>query len=401
MREVLLDGRPPGVAELTEALTDALDGGPAVLPLDAANPRLDRLRAGIAPDQPLEPDTAVIVATSGSTGAAKGVLLSAGALVASADATHTRLGGPGRWLVATPVQYVGGLQVLVRSLRAGTVPGVVDLSKSFRADSFAAAAAPVLTGSGPWYTAMVPTQLRQLLDEGGAGLAALCQFDAVIIGAAALSTQLGDRAADAGVRVVRAYGMSETASGCVYDGMPLDGVRVRLAGDAGRVEISGPVLANGYRRAPELTAAAFVDGWFVTGDAGVRHADGRLEILGRTDDLINTGGVKVAPVLVERALGAVAGVREACVVGVPDERWGQAVVAAVVPLERVGGTAGDGGAGGGGVGEPVGPSEDVLRDAVRAELGRAAVPKRIGFVRELPLRGPGKIDRAAVRDLLS
>jgi O-succinylbenzoic acid--CoA ligase len=123
-----------------------------------------------------------------------------------------------------------------------------------------------------------------------------------------------------------------------------------------------------------------VDGWFVTGDAAVRHADGRIEILGRTDDLINTGGVKVAPVLVERAITAQPGVREACVVGVPDERWGQAVVAAVVPVEP---------------GRP--PGEEDLRAAVRAEVGRAAVPKRFGFRAALPLRGPGKIDRVAVR----
>ncbi|HEX3792682.1 MAG TPA: o-succinylbenzoate--CoA ligase [Pseudonocardiaceae bacterium] len=381
MREVLLDGRPPAVAELTAALTAALDGsGPVVLPLDAAGAQLAEQRAAVAPDQPVEPDTALIISTSGSTGAAKGVLLSAGALIASADATHARLGGPGRWLVATPTQYIGGVQVLVRSLRAGTTPGVVDLSVPFRAEGFADAAKPVLVGSGPWYTAMVPTQLAQLLAEGGVGLAALRSFDAVIIGAAALSARLADRAAAARVRVVRAYGMSETASGCVYDGRPLDGVRVRLTGDAGRVEIAGPVLANGYRRDPELTAKSFVDDWFVTGDAAVRHADGRIEILGRTDDLINTGGVKVAPVLVERVLAALPGVREACVVAVPDDRWGQAVVAAIVPTEP------------GAL-----PAEDDLRAAVRAEVGRAAVPKRFTVRPALPLRGPGKIDRAAVR----
>lgn len=384
IREILLDGGPAGVAELRTALAAALDGGPTVLPLDAKDPRVADIRADLAPDEPVEPDTAVIVATSGSTGAAKGVLLSASALRASAEATHARLGGPGHWLVATPAQFVGGLQILVRARLAGTEPGVVDLSRPFRGAGFAEAARPVLAaGSGPKYTAMVPTQLRRLLDEGGAGLAALRAFDTVIIGAAALPAELAERAAGAGVRVVGAYGMSETASGCVYDGVPLSGVAVRLAGDAGRVEISGPVLASGYRRAPEATAAAFVDGWFVTGDAGRRHPDGRIEVLGRTDDLINTGGVKIAPVLVERVLAGVAGVREACVVGVPDERWGQAVVAAVVPSEA---------------GRP--PADAELRAAVLAALGRAAVPKRIGFVAALPLRGPGKIDRGAVRDAI-
>jgi O-succinylbenzoic acid--CoA ligase len=388
IRSVLLDGRPDSVRELTGALADALDGDRTVLPLDAHHPGLAELLAAMAPDEPVEPDTAVIITTSGSTGDAKGVLLSAAALRASATATHTRLGGPGRWLLATPAQYIGGVQVLVRAMVAGTVPGVVDLSVPFRSDPFAAAAADVLAADGPRYTAMVPTQLVQLLDEGGRGLAALCAFDAVIIGAAATSPRLADRAAEAGVRVVPAYGMSETASGCVYDGRPLDGVALRLAGQdehgVGRIELTGDVLANGYRGAPELTAVAFADGWFHTGDAGRLDSDGRLDVLGRTDDLINTGGVKVPPALVEQVLTAQPGVRAACVVGVPDERWGQAVLAAVVPVDPA---------------DP--PGADRLAAAVRERIGRAAVPKRFGFPDRLPLRGPGKVDRAAVRALLS
>lgn len=390
LREIPLDGGPAGVAELAEALADALNGGPAVLPLDVRVPGLDRLRAAMAPTEPVEPDTAVIIATSGSTGEPKGVLLSAAALVASAEATHDRLGGPGRWLLATPAQYIGGLQVLVRSLLAGSRPALVDLSRPFRSESFASAASDVLAGganSGPRYTAMVPTQLARLLDDGGAGLAALRGFDAVILGAAATPPALRQRAEEAGVRVVSAYGMSETASGCVYDGRPLAGLRVRLAEPAGGpagvgpVDLAGPMLAHGYRRRPDLTATAFADGWFRTGDAG-RLVGGRLEVLGRTDDMVNTGGVKVPPVLVERVLAAQPGVREACVVGVPDEQWGQAVVAAVVPADPA-----------------TPPDDDRLRASVRVEAGRAAMPKRFAFVGELPLRGPGKIDRAAVRAL--
>ncbi|HEX4700538.1 MAG TPA: o-succinylbenzoate--CoA ligase, partial [Pseudonocardiaceae bacterium] len=378
------DGGPAAVAELTAALADALAGGPAVLPLDATGPSSAGLLAAMAPHEPVEPDTAVIVATSGSTGAAKGVLLSAGALTASAQATHDRLGGPGRWLLATPAQYIGGVQVLVRALLAGSTPGVVDLSGPFRSDPFADAAGPVLASPGPHYTAIVPTQLVQLLDEGRGGLAALRAFDAVIVGAAAMTAQLADRATEAGVHVISAYGMSETASGCVYDGRPLDITAVRLGAPDGRIELSGPMLANGYRRDPDLTAATFVDGWFRTGDAGRLSLDGCLEVLGRTDDLINTGGVKVSPTLVERVLAAQPGVREACVVGLPDEHWGQAVVAAIVPTD------------------PTDPPEPArLADAVRAEIGRTAVPKRFGFTDRLPLRGPGKVDRAAVRAFLT
>ncbi|WP_410668876.1 o-succinylbenzoate--CoA ligase [Amycolatopsis sp. cmx-4-68] len=368
MLPVHLDGSPEALEALKTALADALGGGPAVLPFtDPA------LRDAMAPGEPAEPDTAVVIATSGSTGAPKGVLLSAHALTASAEATHARLGGPGHWLLATPAHYIGGLQVLVRSLLAGTTPALLTGS-GFRPDDFAAAAAR-LTGS-PRYTALVPTQLVRLLDDGGAGLAAAKAFDAIVIGAAATTPALRERAADAGIRIVPAYGMSETASGCVYDGYPLDGVRVDVSGD--RIRIAGDVLAHGYRLRPDLTAEAFDGGWFTTSDRGVRHADGRLEVLGRADDMINTGGVKVSANAIERCLCAQPGVRDACVVGLPDPEWGEAVVALVVPS-----------------GEP--READELRAAVRAELGAASTPKRVEYRAELPLRGPGKIDRAAVK----
>ena len=389
MREVLLDGRPESVAELNAALADALAGsGEVVLPLDVNAPNLDELRAGAVPEDPFALDTVLVISTSGSTGEAKGVEISRTALIASAEATHKRLGGPGHWLLATPAQFIGGVQVLVRSLLAGTEPGIVDLSVPFRSAGFAAAAEPVLAGpQGRRYTAMVPTQLRTLLNEGGAGLAALAAFDAVILGAAATSDRLRAAAAEAGVRVVAAYGMTETASGCVYDGVPLEGVELRLADEeagAGRIELSGPVLATGYRGHPDLTDDAFDDGWFRTGDSGRLDQNGRLEVLGRTDDLINTGGVKIAPALVERALLAQDGVADVCVFGLADEHWGQAVVAAIVPSDP-----------------DDEPDEETLRAAVRAQVGRAAVPKKVRYLDRLPLRGPGKIDKTALRDLLS
>ncbi|GAA4541465.1 o-succinylbenzoate--CoA ligase [Amycolatopsis samaneae] len=375
MREVWLDGSPDAVSALTRAVAEALDGGPAVLPLNAGDPSAKTLRAAMAPDDPVEPGTAVLIATSGSTGAPKGVLLSASALRASATATHARLGGPGHWLLATPAHYIGGLQVLVRALLAGTTPAVLT-GDGFRPDDFAAAAATLSTADGPRYTALVPTQLVRLLDSP-AGLAAARSFDAIVIGAAATSAGLRERAAEAGVRIVPAYGMSETASGCVYDGVPLDGVRIELDDD--RIRIAGDVLAHGYRRQPELTAESFGDGWFRTSDRGRFTEDGRLRVLGRVDDVINTGGVKVSAAAIERVLGAQPGVREACVVGVPHPEWGEAVVALVVP----GGASCDGGD---------------LRAAVKSELGAACAPKRVEFAPELPLRGPGKIDRMAVRD---
>ncbi|WP_442785115.1 o-succinylbenzoate--CoA ligase [Amycolatopsis sp. H20-H5] len=379
MREVWGDGGPEAAAELTRALADALAGGPAVLPLSSKDPGAKALRDAMKPAEPIEPDTAVIIATSGSTGDPKGVLLSPKALTASANATHARLGGPGHWLLATPAHYIGGLQVLLRSLLAGTTPAVLH-ADGFRADDFADAAAPVLAANGPRYTALVPTQLTRLLDAGGRGLAAARAFDAIVVGAAATSAAVRERAAEAGVSIVPAYGMSETASGCVYDGFPLDGVRVEPDAEH-RIRISGDVLAHGYRLRPDLTADSFADGWFSTSDRGRVHADGRLEVLGRIDDMINTGGVKVPAATVERALTAQPGVREACVVGLPDAQWGEAVVALVVA-------------------EGTPPDVEILRRAVRAEAGAAATPKRITFTAALPLRGPGKIDRTAVREAL-
>lgn len=372
MHVVWLDGSADALTALDAALAAALDGGPAVLPLNSADPSAPALLEAMAPEQPVEPDTAVVIATSGSTGAPKGVLLSPRALIASATATHARLGGPGHWLLATPAHYIGGLQVLIRARLAGTKPAFLT-GTGFRPDEFAAAAAPVLAENGPRYTALVPTQLVRLLDDGGASLAAAKAFDGIILGAAATSPALRAQAAEEGVQIVPSYGMSETASGCVYDGVPLDGVRVEPDADE-RLWISGPVLSHGYRLAPELTAESFREGSFRTSDRGRVLADGLIEVLGRADDVINTGGVKVSAAAIERLLGAQPGVRDACVVGIPDPQWGEAVVAMVA-----GST-----------------DEAALRAAVRAELGAAATPKRVEFVSELPLRGPGKVDRQAV-----
>lgn len=324
----------------------------------------------MAPEEPTLPGTAVVVATSGSTGVPKGVELSASALKASAAATHVRLGGPGQWLLTLPAHHIAGVQVIVRSLLAGMEP-VLRGTQAF-ADAVAAMTGPRL------YTSLVPTQLLRLLDDP-AGLDALLTFDAVLLGGAATPAPLLDRARSAGVRVHTTYGMSETAGGCVYDGVPLDGVRVRLADDV--IELGGPMLASGYRRDPVGTAACFADGWFRTTDLGVLRADGSLEVLGRADFMINTGGVKVAPAAVEAVLAAQPGVAEVCVVGLPDDEWGQLVAAVVVPVDPV-------------------PSVADLVAAVRARLGGPSTPKLVRFVDALPLQGPGKVDRIGVKDML-
>jgi O-succinylbenzoic acid--CoA ligase len=317
---------------------------------------------------------ALVIGTSGSTGAPKGALLASDAVKASATATHARLGGPGTWLLAMSVRYIGGLQVLIRSLLAGTRPAVADLTDGFRPEEFTKAAFAALEAPGRHYTALVPTQLTRLM--AGDALEALRGFDAIVMGGAAMPEALRQRARDEGVNAIPSYGMSETASGCVYDGVPLDGVEIRLTD--GRIDIRGPMLADGYRGFDG--ESPFVDGWFHTSDLGRWLDDGRLEVVGRLDDVINTGGVKIAPLLVERALTAVPGVTDACVVGLPDPEWGQIVAAAVVATDP--------------------PSEAHLRDAVRDAAGRAAAPKLIRFLPELPVLGPGKVDRAAVRRAL-
>ncbi|GEL45678.1 O-succinylbenzoic acid--CoA ligase [Cellulomonas hominis] len=373
-----------GVPALSGSLAAALAGsGPAVLPVETASGLAHEDAGGPVPD-----DVALLVRTSGSTGVPREVMLTAAALRASADATHRRLSGPGRWLLPLPPAHVAGLQVLVRSLVAGTTPAV--LAGPFRPDAFAAATARLGEDAdgAPRYTSLVPTQVHRLLgsDEGADALAA---YDAVLLGGAAAPPGLVERARARGARVVTTYGMSETCGGCVYDGVPLEGVRVELDGD-GRIRIAGPVLAAGYRSRPDLDADLFEerDGvrWLRTSDLGRWTTRGagpaRLEVLGRADDVLVTGGEKVAPAAVERVLGERPGVGEVLVVGVPDDEWGQALVAVVVPP----------------AGAP-GPDLADLRAAAAGALGRAAAPRHLVTVAALPLRGPGKPDRRAAADL--
>ncbi|HEY2204980.1 MAG TPA: o-succinylbenzoate--CoA ligase [Pseudonocardia sp.] len=388
-RTVRCDGAPDEVSALVDALAEALDGGPAVLPWAAADGPAPVVRAA-APA-----GAALVVSTSGSTGEAKRVVLTAAALRASATATHTRLGGPGRWLLPLPAHHVAGVQVIVRGLLAGHRPAVLDNRAGFRPERFASAVGALLaeSGGGRHYTSLVPTQLHRVLAEpASGGLDALRRFDAVLVGGAATPPRLLARAREAGVAVVTTYGMSETAGGCVYDGVPLDGVTVRLAEPDGRIRLGGPTLALGYLDAPGPTAEAFRDGWFATSDLGAWSPDGRLRVLGRADDVITTGGKKVHPAAVERVLAAQPGVRAACVVGLDDPEWGQRVAAAVV-LDVPPGPDRSNPA-------PGGTDERVLREAVRAALGTPATPRTIRTLPELPLRGVGKPDRAEVARLL-
>ncbi len=398
---------------MLSALAAALDGtGPAILPLDPdlPEPVLARILTALAPaalhtikgtsaldlaaarppaatgvrqDGARHPgahhhgvrdDTAVVIATSGSTGVPKAVELSAAALTASASASLRHIGaGPGeRWLCCLPTFHIAGIGVLVRSLIAGLEPVIVP-----------AVTPEILAASGCVHVSMVPTQLRRLLDAG----ASPGPSGTVLLGGAASSDGLLAQARAGGWRVVTTYGMSETCGGCVYDGVPLDDVSVRLGrvlsgADAGQIQISGPVLFSGYLGQPDLTATALRDGWFHSADLGWWRADGTLGVRGRADDVINTGGEKVVPGEVEAVLGTCEGVADVVVIGIPDAEWGEAVTAFVVAADPA---------------DP--PDLERLRSQVREAVSVYAAPKRVVLMPEFPLLPSGKPDRLALRHI--
>ncbi|MBD8219342.1 AMP-binding protein [Microbacterium sp. CFBP 13617] len=360
--------------------TAVLGAGPAV-----------SLGAGAALPADVPPGTAAVVTTSGSTGVPKSVLLSRNALISSAYATAARI-GEGAWLLAVPATYVAGAQVLVRALLADREPAVV--AGPFRPEPFAAAALGMASHENgarvPTYTSLVPAQLQRLLDAADTDptvAKALRSFEAVLIGGQALAPTVRERAETAGVRIVRTYGSTETSGGCVYDGVPLDGVEVALVD--GEVRLTGPMLADGYLGDPARTASVFPSDdagtrWYRTGDGG-EVVDGVLSVTGRLDNVIVSGGVNVSLDRVEAAVRGIAGLESAVVVPVADATWGQGS-AVVVP-------------------RPTPAADAVLLERVRAvvadAVGAPARPSRLVVVDELPTLSSGKPDRAAVRARLA
>jgi len=274
-----------------------------------------------------------------------------------------------------PATHVAGLQVLVRSLVSGTEPVLAE-----RAD------AETVAGSGCAHVSLVPTQLHRLLGVLGSGPAKpLAGYSSVLLGGALAPASLLDAARAAGVPVVTTYGMSETCGGCVYDGVPLDGVRVEIRDDdeaQGRIWISGPVLFSRYR-GRLAGQAALRDGWFRTGDLGRMDAPGRLVVRGRADDIINTGGHKVVPGEVAAVLQTCPGVTDVAVVGQPDAEWGERVIAVVVPADPA---------------DP--PALELLRLHVRERLPRYAAPSRVVMVDAVPMLPSGKHDIVRLRQEL-
>ncbi|WP_081235113.1 AMP-binding protein [Clavibacter tessellarius] len=377
-------------ADVVPLLRAALAGdGPALLarPVDAAAAAGD-------PPPPVEVErrVALVVETSGTTSRPKRVALSADALLASAAASQTALGAPGQWILALPTHYIAGLQVLVRSIAAGTAPVVLPPGW-FDPRAFADAAAE-LDARVARFTSLVPTQLHRLVDAAEAAPAGddarrirdgVGRLDAILVGGQATPPQLVDRAAALGWRVVRTYGSSETAGGCVYDGVPVATAEVAVVD--GQVELAGPMLAEGYLGDPAATDAAFGehDGrrWYRTGDGG-ELVDGVLRISGRLDDVVISGGEKLRLAAVEEAVRSLAGwdARLGEAVAVPGEHtgWGQRPVV-FVP---------------GGVDPGL---ADRVRRELAARLGRVAGSSSVRGVEELPTLPSGKPDRRALRTL--
>lgn len=393
----------------------------------------------------------MVLRTSGSTtGTGKLVGVSMDALVASARATHKRLGGPGIWVLALPAYHAAGVQVLVRAAVAGThvfnayKEGGFDPQHLAQVIDAACAAADDSGRACPVYTSLVPTQLRRALDDEQL-CGALARLDAVLIGGAAADAQLLEQAKAAGIRVVTTYGMSETCGGCVYDGQPLPGVSMDVDQATGAIWLSGPMLATGYLGDEELTRRCFVsrpqagegtrdagntasaaesteagaDGagteagatrpgaetgtgagsyagageparrWFITSDRG-QIVDGRLQVLGRLDDVIISGGIKVEPGPIEALLALNPLVSECAVVGLPDPTWGQAVTAVVVPASTPGLGRVDQGA-----------IVAQIRVYLEQKLSGAQCPKQVLLADALPYKGIGKVDRRALAQSLA
>lgn len=324
-------------------------------------------------------EVAAVVRTSGSTGNPKRTALSIEALASSSMATAEYLGFEGQWLLALPLHYVAGLSVLSRSLYAGTRPWAMDLEHSFEAQSFNDAAS-ALTDSKR-LVSLVPTQLQRLLaDPSPLTLSTLQRFDAILLGGARAPRAVLDEAAKHSLKIHLTYGSSETSGGCVYDARALPGVEVKIVD--GQIWLGGPTLASGYLGNPQLNAEHFSTDaqgtrWYCTDDLGSLK-DGVLSVQGRADDVLITGGIKVSASKIQHLLEVLPGINEVVVVGVSHPEWGQQVGAVFS------GTA----------------SSETIRNTVRAELGSAAIPRRLVNLVALPMLPNGKFDRLAIQNLL-
>lgn len=357
----------------------AWDNGEAVLPLNPALPRpeLDRLialarpthiidldgRRALPNGQPVPSDTAAIVCTSGTTGDPKAVELTRTGLFSMGNAMSSAVGATAddRWLACHPLFFVAGLAILGRSW-VTKVP--VTVHDGFDIERVAAAPRT----DGVTIISVVPTTLRRMVRSG-----AIADFRAVVVGGAPLPDQQRADAIATGVTVFDAYGLTETWGGCVTNGFANDGVEIALL-DANEVALRGAPVTRAYRNNDALTRESFTsDGFFRTGDVGAIGDDGKLRIVDRIKDLIISGGVNVGPTEVEGVIAQHPSVADVCVVGLPDEEWGERVVAFVVAVDAS---------------SP--PTLDQLRGFVREHLAPAKAPKELRLIDEIPRSPAGK-----------
>ena len=338
----------PGGPEFVDELRHVWDAGDAAFPVDQRLPRSAKreLCAAMRVGDEVQPGDALVMVTSGSTGTPKGVVLTHDAVAASARATSDRLDvhPDDHWLACLPLSHVGGLSVVTRALHTGTqltvLPGF---------DTTA------IEDAGATLVSLVATTLARI-DP--------CRFRTIVLGG---SRPPDDRPANC----VTTYGMTETGSGVVYDGVPLDDVEVDITPD-GEIRLRAPMLLRCYR---DGSSPLDADGWFATGDLGVWLPDGQLHVAGRRGDLIITGGENVWPEAVEAALADHSGVADVMVRGVDDPEWGQVVEALIVP-----------------VGDP--PTLDSIRAHVKAHHPAFMAPRRLAVVESLPRTSLGKLRRS-------
>jgi O-succinylbenzoic acid--CoA ligase len=341
-RLVALDATP-GEAFVAELLR-TWDAGDAVLPVDPRLPAAarDALLDGMRLQEPVDVGDSLVIATSGSTGAPKGVVLTHGAVAASSVATARFLDvdpAADCWLSCLPLAHIGGLAVVTRALHAGT-------RLTFDLDD-----------PGATLTSLVPTQLDRM---------DVSRFRIVLLGSSA------DWRTDRPPNVVRTYGLTEGASSVAYDGRTLDGIEVRVDPE-GQVWLRGPTLLRCYRDGTDPKDA---DGWYPTGDSGRLDAEGLLHIDGRMGDVVVTGGEKVWPTVVEDALRGHPAVDDVAVAGRPDDEWGHRVVAFVVPADAA-----------------APPTLDSLRGWVKERLPAWCAPRELVLREALPRTTGGKLRR--------
>jgi O-succinylbenzoic acid--CoA ligase len=329
----------------------------------------------------VENGVGLIVETSGSSGKPKRVTLAREAILASANAAQIRLGGPGQWLLALPINFVAGANVLIRSLVADTQPVLMNTSVPFTAEAFARSAS-LMTGARR-YTSLVPTQLARLaaaIDDpfspSGKNdflLSQLRKFDAILVGGQAPQDEVVAALKDLGVNIVITYGMTETCGGCVYDGVALDGVQITLVGS--RIEIAGKVLAS---EIADDSGVQAIGEKFITNDLGEFDEAGRLHVLGRIDRVIVSGGLKISLDRVEELARAVPGVAELAATAIADQEWGQRVGIVYIGSPEV---------------------ADEIALALANDLGPAGKPIRVVRTDGVPKLPSGKHDLQAIKRL--